>query len=163
MTEKVDSGKTRWDMFPFAVIPYLSAKLPENSDFLTRHGHGLALYADYEFQGLKFCAANIIQEMMSSGMDTWDAYEAILQVMVSGSTTKYEPWSWLNIEEPQRKLVAAMHRHVLAHAKGVTVDPEYGHSHLAHAGANAIMLIAFEIGVQDPKWDTWRLQGDLRK
>lgn len=79
-----------------------------------------------------------------------DALAAINEVLVYGAT-KYEPRNWEKGMKWTRPANAAL-RHMFAWLRGEKNDPETGLSHLNHAGACILFLIAYEqrgIGMDD--------------
>lgn len=60
------------------------------------------------------------------------ALEAIAQVLTYGAR-KYSDGNWMDVDNAQRRYLAAGARHELEFAKGFTVDEETGEHHLAHA------------------------------
>lgn len=80
-----------------------------------------------------------------AGKERWDllpygALGDVAKVMTHGAT-KYGDRNWEGGISQQR-LMAAMMRHIAAWACGVTHDEESGLPHLAHASANALMLLS---------------------
>ena len=67
------------------------------------------------------------------------ALELIAEVLTYGAK-KYAPENWRNVEEPERRYIAAAMRHIEAYRKGERIDQESGHPHLAHA-ACCLMFI----------------------
>ena len=70
----------------------------------------------------------------------FEALEEIAIVLQYGAT-KYAPHNWRGGFNWSR-LFSAMMRHMWAFWKGEDIDPESGHSHLAHAGCCLLFLIA---------------------
>lgn len=73
----------------------------------------------------------------------WDAARAIVRVLMFGAD-KYGEYNWAKGMSWSR-VYSALHRHLTAWWEGERSDPETGYSHLWHAGACAVFLIAFEI------------------
>ena len=73
----------------------------------------------------------------------WDALLGILHVLEYGAE-KYEPNNWARGADWSRYW-DAMQRHLLAWWMGEGADPETGRSHLLHAGACLLFLIAYEM------------------
>ena len=79
-----------------------------------------------------------------------DALEEIVQVLEFGSI-KYSARNWEKGMAWHRPFAALM-RHMWAWWRGENADPETGLSHLAHAGACVLFLIAYEhrkVGTDD--------------
>jgi hypothetical protein len=66
---------------------------------------------------------------------------------------KYEPWNWAK-GYPWRLSYSALYRHIEAHRRGESVDPDSGFSHLAHAAFHLFTLMEFErLGLgTDDRW-----------
>jgi hypothetical protein len=57
-------------------------------------------------------------------------------------TTKYGKDNWKSAQqEDERRMLAAIIRHVTSYGNGEETDPETGSSHLAHAITNALFLM----------------------
>lgn len=76
----------------------------------------------------------------------WDALGEIADVLAEGAK-KYAPenWKYVNRED----YIDAMFRHLTKWASGEKIDPEFGKSHLAHAGCDLLFLLWFDL--QDAK------------
>ncbi len=72
-----------------------------------------------------------------------EALEEIAKVLDFGSR-KYNDWNWAQGFKWGR-LYGATLRHIYAHLRGESKDPETGLSHLAHAGANILFLLYHEL------------------
>lgn len=70
------------------------------------------------------------------------ALEAVAAVLTFGAT-KYDRGNFLKGIQYSR-LYAATQRHLNAWAKGESLDPESGITHLAHAVSDLMMIIHFE-------------------
>lgn len=57
----------------------------------------------------------------------------------------YVEGSWREVPDPINRYYAALMRHILAWRDGEKYDPQSGYHHLAHAGANVMILLWFEI------------------
>jgi hypothetical protein len=68
--------------------------------------------------------------------------EKVVEVYTFGSQ-KYADNTWQNLDEGYNRYKAALFRHLVAHEKGETVDPESKLPHLAHVAWNAIALLHF--------------------
>ena len=80
--------------------------------------------------------------------DRWDllpieCVEDIVKVLTMGAA-KYSSNNWQNVENGEDRYYAALLRHLVAHRKGETIDPESGMLHLAHVATNAIFLMWLE-------------------
>jgi hypothetical protein len=73
----------------------------------------------------------------------WDAFRCIVLVLRFGAV-KYAPRNWENGMAWSRPF-SALIRHITAWWLGEKADPETGMSHLWHAGACVLFLIAFEL------------------
>lgn len=68
-----------------------------------------------------------------------DAVDEIAQVFTYGAK-KYDTYNWLN-DMRYGRYIAATFRHLRDYWLGEDLDKESGLSHLAHAGANILMLL----------------------
>lgn len=68
--------------------------------------------------------------------------EKVVEVYTFGAQ-KYAPNSWQNLEDGYNRYKAALLRHLTAHEKGETIDPESKLPHLAHCAWNAIAMMHF--------------------
>lgn len=68
--------------------------------------------------------------------------EKVVEVYTFGAQ-KYAPNSWQKLEDGYNRYKAALFRHLTAHEKGETIDPESKLSHLAHCAWNAIAMMHF--------------------
>lgn len=66
---------------------------------------------------------------------------ALTRVLDFGAA-KYGPWNWRKGIEWSR-VYAAVQRHLLAWWGGEDLDPESGHSHLAHALCGLVFLLTY--------------------
>ena len=73
----------------------------------------------------------------------WDSFRAIVEILDFGAR-KYAPRNWEKGMDWSRCYSACI-RHLTAWWEGQDKDPETGKSHLAHAGACIVFLIAYEI------------------
>ena len=83
----------------------------------------------------------------NAGKAEWDyifqfptAVEALCRVMELGAV-KYERDNWKRGGKPDREYISAVGRHISAFKQGVTVAPDTGCLHLAHAMWNLMALI----------------------
>ena len=73
----------------------------------------------------------------------WDALSGIVDVLEYGAR-KYSPNNWAQGADWNRYWDAMM-RHLVAWQLGEKTDAETGRSHLLHAGACMLFLIAYEM------------------
>lgn len=59
---------------------------------------------------------------------------------------KYAPDNWSKVEDPKRRYIAALYRHVEAWRAGQQLDPEWSCHHLDHAAACLSFLRALDVG-----------------
>lgn len=59
--------------------------------------------------------------------------ELLLAQVLTFGAEKYAPNNWRNVEDPERRYLAAAMRHINAHRQGELMDSESGLPHLAHA------------------------------
>lgn len=71
----------------------------------------------------------------------WDAVEEIVKVLDFGAR-KYARDNWKHVDGAKTRYLAAAFRHMAAHNRGETCDPETGLSHLAHAGCCVLFLLS---------------------
>ena len=98
----------------------------------------------------KDCAIKYDDNKLRWHLMPFDALIQIQQVLDDGAD-KYGERNWEKGFNYQRLFSATM-RHLLAWIRGVDNDLESGHPHLAHATANLLFLLAFQIrktGVDD--------------
>ena len=57
----------------------------------------------------------------------------------------YKESSWKKVPNPINRYYAALMRHILAWRSGETHDPQSRFHHLAHAAANVMILLFFEL------------------
>lgn len=72
-----------------------------------------------------------------------ECLEEIAKVLDFGSK-KYDSWNWSKGFRWSR-LYGSTLRHLFAHMRGESKDPETGLSHLSHAGCNILFLIYHEL------------------
>ena len=68
---------------------------------------------------------------------------AVVGVLEYGAT-KYAPHAWMGVPDARTRYFDALVRHLMAWRSGEKVDPESGHTHLAHVACNALFLVWFE-------------------
>lgn len=76
----------------------------------------------------------------------FDAGAEIVKVLYFGAYVKgYGEGNWMEVKNGEKRYFAAVIRHLSAHQKGETRDPESGLLHLAHAGCCIIFMIWHEL------------------
>ena len=88
-------------------------------------------------EGLKYDSGKLRWDLLPL-----DQVEKIVEVYTFGAT-KYADNSWQNLTNGYNRYKAALMRHLVAHEKGETTDPESKLPHLAHVAWNAIALMYF--------------------
>lgn len=73
------------------------------------------------------------------------AVQAVVDVLTYGAR-KYAPGNWRKVRPLRSRYIGALWRHVVAHCRGESKDPESGLPHLAHAAACVLFLLEAEIG-----------------
>ena len=73
--------------------------------------------------------------------------DGVAEVLTFGAK-KYQPNSWQNLEDAERRYEDALLRHLSAHRKGELTDSETGLSHLKHAATNIMFLMHFSEDLQ---------------
>lgn len=73
------------------------------------------------------------------------ALSAVVDVATFGAA-KYARSSWKSVPNAAQRYADAMHRHMLAQARGERLDPESGLPHCAHIAWNALALAELELG-----------------
>lgn len=79
-----------------------------------------------------------------------DVIGAIADILGFGAQ-KYGENSWQNLPNGEKRYFAALMRHLEAHQRGETVDPESGYPHIYHALTNAYFLTYFYNHREDMK------------
>ena len=69
-----------------------------------------------------------------------DEIADVVDVYTAGAA-KYGPNNWKHLEDGYNRFKAALFRHLLAHERGETNDPETGCKHLAQVAWNAIAML----------------------
>lgn len=59
--------------------------------------------------------------------------------------SKYSEDNWLRVPDASKRYMAAALRHLTAHTSGEELDPESGHSHLAHFASCALFILELEM------------------
>lgn len=68
----------------------------------------------------------------------------VIKVLMRGAE-KYETDNWKRVPDARRRYYEAAMRHLTAWWDGERDDPEWGLSHLAHAGCCVLFLLWFEV------------------
>lgn len=79
-----------------------------------------------------------------------EAINDVIAVLEYGAK-KYGEWNWIKVTNSRERYFNAAMRHLIAWYSGERVDPESGHSHLAHAMCSLLFLAGFEAGVKPPE------------
>lgn len=58
---------------------------------------------------------------------------------------KYSEDNWLRVPDASKRYMAAALRHLTAHTSGEELDPDSGHSHLAHFASCALFILELEL------------------
>jgi len=69
----------------------------------------------------------------------WAALEEVVKVLTYGAK-KYSRDNWQHVTPFKERYLAAALRHIVAYARGETIDPESGLHHLAHAATSLCYL-----------------------
>lgn len=94
-----------------------------------------------EQKDMKYDAGKPRMDLLLSGCPM--ALEAVANILTFGAK-KYAAHSWQSVERGEERYLAALLRHLTAHAKGEVNDPESGMPHLAHAACNAMFILELE-------------------
>lgn len=95
-----------------------------------------------EKKDMKYDADKPRMDLLLSGCPM--ALEAVSSILTFGAK-KYSAHSWQSVERGEERYLAALLRHLTAHAKGEMNDPESGMPHLAHAACNAMFILELEM------------------
>lgn len=90
-------------------------------------------------EGLKFD-----KEKLRWDLIPMECVEEVVKVLTFGAE-KYEANNWQKVENAEDRYYAALLRHIVAHRKGETIDPESGLLHLSHVACNVVFLLYFEL------------------
>lgn len=80
----------------------------------------------------------------------WEEFEDTVAVLTFGAK-KYAPDNWKKVPGARCRYIAAAFRHLVARARGETIDPESGRPHTAHAICCLLFLAWFD---HHPEADT---------
>jgi len=82
-----------------------------------------------------------------AGKPMWDLlpYREVGQIVdvLTYGASKYAPYNWLEMRDPQARCFAAIMRHLTAWKGKELLDNESGLHHLAHAGCCLLFLMYF--------------------
>jgi hypothetical protein len=92
--------------------------------------------------GLKYDSGKPIAAVLYQ--DFPQALSAVVDVATFGAK-KYARSSWRTVPDAAQRYADAMHRHMLAHARGERLDPDSGLPHCAHIAWNALALAELEL------------------
>lgn len=95
-----------------------------------------------EHSGMKYDTGKPKMDLVFDGMP--NALEGLGEVLTFGAQ-KYAAHSWQTVPEGKSRYKAALIRHLIAHSRGESNDPESGLSHLAHAFCNAAFIYELEL------------------
>lgn len=93
---------------------------------------------DIAEKGLKFDTGKQLAGILYE--DFPNALSAVADVATFGAR-KYARGNWLNVENNLERYTDAMHRHMLADARGEEADADSGLPHKAHAAWNALAIL----------------------
>ena len=74
-----------------------------------------------------------------------EAIEEVVKVLMYGAKKYGSDTNWQNVDNPMSRYWNAAMRHLAAHKKGELDDSETGLSHLAHAAADILFMLWFEL------------------
>lgn len=123
MTQKLDSGKARYDLIPWGDIPLTDADYPVDAVF-----EALKTW----WTGKPFQLQLPLPRRQVPGLS---------KVLAMGAA-KYAPRGWEKGIEFSR-IFAAAARHAQEHLAGENIDPESGLAHENHFWANVVFLVVF--------------------
>jgi len=99
---------------------------------------------DYTGQGNLKAVQALKDGKIRMSLNPIEALRAIAEVLTEGAT-RYKPWNWLTDPAPYSVYLDALYRHLDAWAVRDDDDARTGFSHLAHAGANLMILLTLSI------------------
>lgn len=91
--------------------------------------------------GMKYDGGKPRMDLLLSGCP--QAITQVAEILTFGAQ-KYAAHSWQTVPQGSERYLAALLRHLTAHAGGEDKDPESGMSHLAHAACNAMFILELE-------------------
>lgn len=91
--------------------------------------------------GMKYDGGKPRMDLLLSGCP--QALTQVAEILTFGAQ-KYAAHSWQTVPQGSERYLAALLRHLTAHAGGEDKDPESGMSHLAHAACNALFILELE-------------------
>lgn len=98
-------------------------------------------YASAVDTGMKYDGGKPRMDLLLSGCP--QAITQVAEILTFGAQ-KYAAHSWQTVPQGSERYLAALLRHLTAHAGGEDKDPESGMSHLAHAACNAMFILELE-------------------
>ena len=93
-------------------------------------------------RGMKYDSGKPRMDLLLAGCP--QALEQVSSILTFGAE-KYAEHSWQTVPNGDSRYLAALLRHLTAHAKGEKNDPESGMSHLAHTACNALFILELEM------------------
>ncbi len=93
-------------------------------------------------RGMKYDSGKPRMDLLLAGCP--QALEQVSSILTFGAE-KYAEHSWQTVPNGDARYLAALLRHLTAHAKGEKNDPESDMSHLAHAACNALFILELEM------------------
>ncbi len=91
--------------------------------------------------GMKYDGGKPRMDLLLSGCP--QALTQVAEILTFGAA-KYAAHSWQTVPQGDERYLAALLRHLTAHAGGEDKDAESGMSHLAHAACNALFILELE-------------------
>ncbi|BAS69545.1 gp174 [Pectobacterium phage PPWS1] len=91
--------------------------------------------------GMKYDGGKPRMDLLLTGCP--QALTQVAEILTFGAQ-KYAAHSWQTVPQGSERYLAALLRHLTAHAGGEDKDPESGMSHLAHAACNAMFILELE-------------------
>ncbi|QFP93571.1 hypothetical protein [Pectobacterium phage CX5] len=91
--------------------------------------------------GMKYDGGKPRMDLLLSGCP--QALTQVAEILTFGAA-KYAAHSWQTVPQGEERYLAALLRHLTAHAGGEDKDAESGMSHLAHAACNALFILELE-------------------
>jgi len=89
-------------------------------------------------EGLKYDDGKLLMSLVEP-----EFIEGTAEVLTYGAN-KYEPNSWQNVADGEKRYKDALLRHLMSYLKGEEKDEESNISHLKHIACNVMFLMSFE-------------------